>query len=224
MAPASEEAKPIDSQLTATPAADAEHSTSASPQNGISLRSPSSHTLATAKPISSPVKPPAPEWLTGTWHVTHSTLPMWKDKCNVKITYKPLSKAEDGRMPDIDDLVEYQTKPSTKKSSVHGVSRVAHVGGLPHGCAFNWRGKGWLVIASSKWEILGWGEDLGVGWVVTYFSKTIFTPAGIDVYCRDPNGLGQENMAKIGNALKALEEPSIAKLADELFFTRHTCF
>jgi len=142
----------------------------------------------------------------------------------VQITYKPLSNVDDGRMPDIDDLVEYQSKPGAKKSSVHGISRVTQVEGLQHGNAFSWRGKGWLVIASSKWEILGWGEDLGVGWVVTYFSKTIFTPAGIDIYCRDPNGLGQEGMAKIENALKAVEEPSIKKLADELFYIRHTCF
>ena len=73
------------------------------------------------------------------------------------------------------------------------------------------------MIASSKWEILGWGEDNGVGWVVTYFSKTIFTPAGIDVYCRDSEGLKSETMVKISEALKKINVGSIQKLGNELF-------
>ena len=120
-------------------------------------------------------------------------------------------------MPDLDDVVEYQSKPGDRPSSVHGVSRVAHVDGLEPGLAFGWRGRGWLMIASSKWEILGWGEDDGVGWVVTYFSKTIFTPAGIDVYCRDPKGLKPETLAKISKALKRIDNSGIQKLGDELF-------
>jgi hypothetical protein len=31
--------------------------------------------------------PPSLDWLSGTWNVTHSTLPMWKNKRNVTITY-----------------------------------------------------------------------------------------------------------------------------------------
>jgi len=120
-------------------------------------------------------------------------------------------------MPDLDDVVEYQSKPGDIPSSVHGVSRIAHVDGLEPGLAFSWRGRGWLMIASSKWEILGWGEDDGVGWVVTYFSKTIFTPAGIDVYCRDPKGQKPETLAKISEALKRIDNSSIQKLGDELF-------
>jgi hypothetical protein len=145
---------------------------------------------------------------------------MWKGKCNVRIMYTPLSKspaAGEDRMPDIDDQVEYQNKPGAKTSSVHGISRVADVAGLEPGLAFNWRGKGWLVIASSKWEILGYGEENGVGWVVTYFSKTLFTPAGIDVYCRDPKGLSSGALEKISDAFKKMEEPSVKRLGEQLF-------
>lgn len=120
-------------------------------------------------------------------------------------------------MPDIDDLVQYQNKPGAKTSSVHGISRVADVQGLEPGLAYSWRGRGWLVIASSKWEILGWGEENGTGWVVTYFSKTLFTPAGIDVYCRDPKGLSSEGLAKIDEAFKGMGEPSIKSLGEQLF-------
>lgn len=145
---------------------------------------------------------------------------MWKGKCNVRITYTPLPNSHalgENHMSDLDDLVEYQSKPGNKPSSVHGVSRVADVDGLEPGLAFSWRGRGWLMIASSKWEILGWGEDNGVAWVVTYFSKTIFTPAGIDVYCRDSKGLKSETLVKISDALKRIDVGSIQKLGDELF-------
>lgn len=199
---------------TASKSADTTPTTDPSP-NTITIRHPSSHTLPSAKAVSSTVKPPSAEWLQGTWQVTHSTLPMWKGKCNVRITYTALPSSH--AMPDIDDLVQYQNNPGAKTSSVHGISRVADVQGLERGLAYSWRGRGWLVIASSKWEILGWGEENGVGWVVTYFSKTLFTPAGIDVYCRDPKGLSGEAMAKIGEAFKGMEEPSIKKLGEALF-------
>ena len=52
-----------------------------------------------------------------------------------------------------------------------------------HPAAYGWRGKGWLKIASSQWEVLGSGEEEG-GWAVTFFQKTLFTPIGIDVYAR----------------------------------------
>jgi hypothetical protein len=52
---------------------------------------------------------------------------------------------------------------------------------------------------------------------VTYFSKTIFTPAGIDVYCRDTKGLSGEAMEKISEAFKGMGEPSIKKLEEALF-------
>ena len=45
--------------------------------------------------------------------------------------------------------------------------------------------KGWLMIASSKWQVLGYGE----GWAITYFAKTLFTPAGIDIYIRAEQGI-----------------------------------
>ena len=73
------------------------------------------------------------------------------------------------------------------------------------------------MIASSKWEILGWGEDDGVAWVVTYFSKTIFTPTGIDVYCRDSKGLKPDTQVKISEALKKIDISSIQKLGDKIF-------
>ena len=99
---------------------------------------------------------------------------------------------------------------------------------------WNWRGKGWLIIAGSHWEVLGWGGGSaqtgvsGVGgaqeegdqkgqWAVTYFAKTLFTPAGIDVYARDPAGLGENLVEEIKEALAKSEDEGVKKLAETLF-------
>lgn len=156
---------------------------------------------------------PDASWLCDTWHVTHSTLPMWKDKRNVCITYSSLPEDR------LDDLVSYQALDSDKKKEVRGVDSPVANG------AYSWRGKGWLKIASSRWEILGWGKgapkdssDTGAeeessgkstqedwDWVVTYFAKTLFTPAGIDIYSRRPEGLSRQTVEGLKSALMELE-------------------
>jgi hypothetical protein len=154
----------------------------------------------------------------GTWHVTGSTLPLWKGKVNVKLTYKPLPlpSASDNKTPDLDDLVEYQKSGSSKVSTVKGVSRSSSTADLEYGWTFNWRGKGWLAIASSKWEILGWGEEAsGNTWVVSFFGKTLFTPAGIDILSSSPNGPSRETVDSIKQQLAQFD--SAKDLAGTLF-------
>lgn len=84
-----------------------------------------------------------------------------------------------------------------------------------NGATFDWRGKSYLFFVSSHWEVLGYGEEKGVEWAVTCelalailsllhfvsshalpqecesdssdFSKTLFTPAGVDIYLRTPS-------------------------------------
>jgi len=82
---------------------------------------------------------------------------------------------------------------------------------------YNWRGKGWLMIASSKWEILGYGDEEGGAnrWVVTYFAKTLFTPAGVDFYSRN-GALKPETLESIKAGLDMLGG-EIARLASEIF-------
>lgn len=168
--------------------------------------------------------PPAPAWLQGKWHVTHSTLPMWRSKRNVTITYTALP---DGAK--IDDLVEYQALDgSDKVKSVHGVDTPA---ADCAGWAWDWRGKGWLVIASSRWEALGYGDEDGESaaggaqvqspgerqWAVTYFAKTLFTPAGLDLYSRHPDGLRPRTVEAIKEALAHVEDEDVRRLAGDLF-------
>ncbi len=54
-------------------------------------------------------------------------------------------------------------------------------------------------------------------WVVTYFAKTWFTPAGIDIYSRHPGGLGNAAVASIKNALAQVDDAEIQALSQNLF-------
>ncbi|OAP54726.1 hypothetical protein AYL99_11174 [Fonsecaea erecta] len=155
-------------------------------RTGLNFRSPSTappppaDADAAASADSSTFESPHVSFLQGTWKVTHSTLPMWKNNRNVTITYTSLPENAE----HLDDLVEYQPLTSDKHKRVEGIDTPdAHTK-----AAYSWRGKGLLKIASSRWEILGYGEEEG-GWVVTYFQKTLFTPAGIDIYARRRGGL-----------------------------------
>jgi len=158
---------------------------------------------------------------------------MWKSKRNVRITYTALPPSDptlkDADTDRLDDLVEYQTLNSEKVKTVHGVDKAASLG------AWNWLGKGWLMIASSHWEVLGWGcychgqereGRIGEGedWMTTYFAKTLFTPAGVDVYSRR-GGLSEGCLEGIKEALKGVGEgpgdESFVKLVNELFEVKH---
>ncbi|MCJ1454422.1 hypothetical protein MMC28_004775 [Mycoblastus sanguinarius] len=165
--------------------------------------------------------PPTTDWLSGTWHVTHSTLPMWKSKRNVTISYKSLPPSTSSPSQDatnkLDDIVSYQGLNSKKVKTVNGIDTAS---GEDTG-AWDWRGKGWLMIASSHWEVLGYGDlEAGDQWAVTYFAKTLFTPAGVDVYSRKKEGLTESVLKSIKEALAGIENESVKKLAVEIFEVR----
>jgi len=50
---------------------------------------------------------------------------------------------------------------------------------------FIWRGKGFLVLLKSKWDIV-FADESGE-WILIHFDKTIFTPEGYDVITRNKN-------------------------------------
>jgi hypothetical protein len=173
----------------------------------IALRAPT--TIAAATTTFTP--PPLP-WLLGTWHVTHSTLPIWKKARNVSITYTPLASSPE----KLDDLVTYQSLTGDKLKTVSGTDAPAGSG------AWNWRGNGWLMIVSSHWEVLGWGEEEesdgeGCKWVVTYFAKTLFTPAGIDIYSRRKEGLKEGTLQAVKQALGKVDAEVVKGLVGSIF-------
>ena len=153
---------------------------------------------------------PTVEFMTGTWHVTHSTLPMWKSNRNVIITYKPLATIVNGAA-QLEDTVKYQPLNSDKVKTILGVdtySATAFSG-------WDWRGKGWMKMITSHWEMIGHGElDGGAQWAVTYFAKTMFTPAGIDIYTKSKEGLPTGVIDGLKHTLLTMDEPLKALAAD----------
>ncbi|KAF4548284.1 Hypothetical protein D9617_29g006600 [Elsinoe fawcettii] len=177
--------------------------------------------------------PPEMSMMEGKWHVTHSTLPMWKSKRNVTITYtllEPSNKSIPADKTDrVDDLVTYQTLDSDKVSTVHGVDKAADPNRRD---AWDWRGKGLLMVASSHWQVLGWGYEApepgqnqtakGNEWIVTFFAKTLFTPAGLDIYSRSKKGLNPLTVQRIENELVKVDNEEVKELAKGLFEVRMT--
>lgn len=60
--------------------------------------------------------------------------------------------------------------------------------------------------------MLGYSDE----WAVTFFSKTLFTPAGIDIYTRSEQGMDEEIYREIINGLKAVGG-DVAKIAEGMF-------
>ncbi len=146
---------------------------------------------------------------------------MWKGKRNVRIKYTPLDPSSTSIPKDstdrLDDLVTYQSIKGEKVSTVHGVDKA--VGNGDSRGEWDWRGKGWLKIAGSHWEVLGWGEEDGTAnkWVVTMFAKTLFTPAGIDVYSQSREGLRPETLDAVKKALADIDDADVKKMSAEIF-------
>jgi hypothetical protein len=68
------------------------------------------------------------------------------------------------------------------------------------------------MIASSHWEVLGWGERAGERWVVTWFAPSLFTPAGLDIYCDRKEGISEGLYREIRTALEMMEVKELAAL------------
>nr|POF07097.1 hypothetical protein CFP56_31721 [Quercus suber] len=146
---------------------------------------------------------------------------MWKSKRNVRIQYTPLPPSQSSIPAEntdrMDDTVTYQSLDGEKVSTIHGIDKVAG-NGETRG-EWDWRGKGWLKVASSHWEVLGWGVEDGSDnkWVVTIFAKTMFTPAGLDLYSRDVRGLSEVTIQQIKEGLAKVEDDDVKRMATDLF-------
>lgn len=79
-----------------------------------------------------------------------------------------------------------------------------------------------MKIASSHWEILGYGKcaEAGTEWCVIWFEKTLFTPMGLDVLCTGKR-LGNGVVEGIKSALALSEHEPVKTLAQELFAVKH---
>ncbi|EMD37489.1 hypothetical protein CERSUDRAFT_83232 [Gelatoporia subvermispora B] len=165
----------------------------------------------------------------GTWYVTHSTLPLWKSKKDVSINYTLRPRASTNQPLQFDDVVQYRSasaRPDSTPQRVIGVdslhqpannsSRSESSPAHPPPTHFKWRGKGWLMIASSRWQILGLGGGDSSAWAVTFFEKTLFTPAGLDIYSRSSEGLLPSLLEDIVSKIQALGG-DVGRLAEQFF-------
>lgn len=170
-------------------------------------------------PLQPDFKPPPIDWLSGTWHLTHSTLSMWKSNRNNTITYTVMhNPSTQSPSTKLEDTTCFQALKSSKTTTINGIS-TAREGDTS---VWDWRGKGWLKIATSHFEILGHGdiaeEDGGPGqWFVTYFTATLFTNSGISIFERRKEGNGEAWMREILKGLGEIENEAVKKLAGEIF-------
>lgn len=112
--------------------------------------------------------------LVGAWHIVQTTFPMWR---NGKNTHPTLNYQ---RRPDsrLDDIVIYRRDNVSKQ--IRGID--TRDPALP--CHFTWRGRGLLRLLSSDWYIVDLDREAGV--MAIFFTKTLFTPAGLDIAARSP--------------------------------------
>lgn len=137
---------------------------------------------------------------------------------NYTITPAPNAKDPPNKY---DDITSYQTLTSSKVKTLSGVNTAC---GLDTS-VWDWRGKGWLALATAHWEVLGYGDvpeeavvaGRSAQWLVTYFTPTRFTSAGISVYSRIKEGNPEAVVRAILESLGGIENEAVRKLAGEIF-------
>ncbi len=141
--------------------------------------------------------------LAGRWSIQLTNFPMWLTgtKRRPSLEYGLL----DGD-PRLTDAVTYFTAGGKRKQilgfDAQDPANPAH---------FTWRGKGLLSLLSSDWYVVH--LDAAAGVAAIYFTRTLFTPAGVDVVARAEAA----SAAAMEPALAALRRvPESAAMVDTL--------
>jgi hypothetical protein len=110
--------------------------------------------------------------LPGEWRVVATNFPMWLDgtRHNPQFAYESV----DGDELTLSDTVSYTTTGGEVKTIV-GTDRL-------RGDEFEWRGRGWLKIFTSRWQVVGANDDFTI--IAIRFSRSRLSPAGADVLVR----------------------------------------
>ncbi|MBD2753634.1 lipocalin/fatty acid-binding family protein [Spirosoma validum] len=116
--------------------------------------------------------------LIGTWFVGSSNFPMWLkgDKINPTFTYSITDKKANTNV--LLDEVKYLKRGKPKTLTGFDYQDETDPS------TFVWRGKGLLSVVRSTWKVAL--IDPAGQWAVIWFSKTLFTPEGIDIISRTP--------------------------------------
>lgn len=146
--------------------------------------------------------------LIGTWFIIGSNFPMWLkgDKTDPSFTYTLMQKHQQEVLLD---EVKYIKKGKTK--TITGYDHP----NKDNPKAFTWRGKGLLFIAKSHWEVKL--IDPKGEWAVIWFSKTLFTPEGIDIISRKQQ-LDAATIERIKEKIR--QDPQLKKQLETLKIIR----
>jgi hypothetical protein len=138
--------------------------------------------------------------LEGVWFVIASNFPMWTkgNRTRPRFIYSNVRTIA-GRTV-MDDTVAYVQKGREK--TIIGVD--TQDSGVP--TRFEWRGKGFLKLLTSRWEIVSVSADEQL--IALAFHKTLVTPAGIDIISRTE----QVSEAAYAAILAAIGTPSLKRL------------
>ena len=110
--------------------------------------------------------------LPGTWSIAATNFPMWLsgDKLEPTFSYELLSEDPLVLSDDVGYLEEGEEKHILGQDTWRGDE-------------FVWRGRKLLRLFASRWGVAGMSDDGTIA--VIRFSKSLATPAGVDVIVRD---------------------------------------
>jgi hypothetical protein len=114
--------------------------------------------------------------LPGEWRVGATNFPIWLGGDRLRPTFRYEVKNADPLV--LDDVVSYTAADGTERTIV-GVDRYRHG-------EFVWRGRRRLSLLTSHWSVVGVTDDASI--VIIRFSKTLFTPEGVDILVRVGTG------------------------------------
>lgn len=138
------------------------------------------------------------QFLIGTWFICSTNFPMWTNGNKINPTFNYTLEKKGGKEVLFDE-VKYIQKGKSK--SIKGYDRQDE----KDPSKFTWKGKGLLFIAKSHWQVVL--KDPKGNWAVIHFSKTLFTPEGVDVICRKP----KLEDAEFEQILKGMQENELLK-------------
>ena len=127
------------------------------------------------------------------------------------------------------------SEANSTPSTVQGIDKQARDDSVT---AYHWRGNGLLKVSSTEWEVspepfvllLRFKDDdedkrltnsaqvigHGEGWAVTFFAKALFTPAGLDIYVREPSSMSDERLEDLVRTIQGLSG-EVGELAKGFF-------
>lgn len=134
--------------------------------------------------------------LVGTWFICYSNFPMWLKGDKTEPTFNYTITTRKGEKVLLDEVKYLKNK---RQKTITGYDYQDE----KDSTAFVWRGKGILGLLKSEWRVAL--LDPNGQWAVIAFSKTLFTPAGVDIISRKPE-ISESTLQEIKQLMERDEE------------------